>query len=139
MATYYEQSLSGNIKSLNVCGLGINSWLVNGPCIAGAYHPVKVRKLQSESRVSTGAVTMYGQIRRASAGTGCVTSLELMGGPRPQACTRPQATSAQGTSNKLTSHKPQAWGGSRPQARGSRSLHKVLQPSDRGPLAALLP
>ena len=56
----------------------INSWLVNGPCIAGAHHPVKVRKLQSESRVSTRAVTMYGQIRRASAGTGCVTSLELI-------------------------------------------------------------
>ena len=87
MATYYEQSLSGNIKSLTVCGLGIN----------------------------------------------------FLGGPRPQARTRPQATSAQGTSNKLIGHKPQAWGGSRPQARGSRSLHKVLQPSDRGPLAALLP
>ena len=39
---------------------------------------------------------------------------------------KPQATSAQGTSNKLIGHKPQAWGGSRPQARGSRSLHKVL-------------
>ena len=64
---------------------------------------------------------------------------KFLGGPRPQARTRPQATSAQGTSNKLIGHKPQAWGGSRPQARGSRSLHKVLQPSDRGPLAALLP
>ena len=52
--------------------------------------------------------------------------LELMGGPRPQARNSPQATSAQGTSNKLIGHKPQAWGGSRPQARGSRSLHKVL-------------
>ena len=47
----------------------IDSWLVNGPCIAGAHYPVMVIKF-------TRAVTMYGQIRRASAGTGCVTSLE---------------------------------------------------------------
>ena len=87
MATYYEQSLSGNIKSLTVCGLGIN----------------------------------------------------FLGGPRPQARTRPQATSAQGTSNKLTSHKQHVVGGSRPQARAPRSLHKVLCQKAQGPLAGILP
>ena len=71
------------------------------------------------------------------------------GGPRPHARTRlqaagsmqttscrQQATSVQATSNRPQGHKLQARvGGSRPQARAPRSLHKVLCSKDRGPSA----
>jgi len=69
--------------------------LVNGPCIAGAHHPVMVIKF-------TGAVTMYGQIRRASAGTGCFTSRKLQAVIRPSG---PDVNSRKLQASSLTSNK----------------------------------
>jgi hypothetical protein len=48
MATYYEQSLSGNIKSLTVCGLEIN--FLGGPAHKHAPgHKLQALKEQATS------------------------------------------------------------------------------------------